>query len=63
MISLINILHELLLESSDNEQKLGWAFSLYEIRYEYIPVMKPDDITPVGKFRWGGRMVEKTLTL
>jgi len=25
--------------------------------------MKPDDILPVGKFRWGGRMVEKTLTL
>jgi len=25
--------------------------------------MKPDDIIPVGKFRWGGRMFEKTLTL
>jgi len=36
---------------------------LYEIRYEYILVMKPDDIIPVGKFRWGGRMFEKTLTL
>jgi hypothetical protein len=59
MISLINILYELLLEPSDNEQKMGWAFSLYEIRYEYILVMKPNDITPVGKFRCGGRMVEK----
>jgi hypothetical protein len=60
---LINILHELLLEPSVNEQKLGWAFGLYEIRYEYILVMKPDDIIPVGKFRWGGRMFEKTLTI
>ena len=50
---LINILHELLLEPSNNEYKVGGAFSLYEVRYEYIMIRKPENILSMGKLRWG----------
>ena len=59
----INNVPDFLLERSINECKMDGAFSLYEIRYEYVLIRKPENVIPVGKLRWCRRKVEMNIKI